>query len=174
LSAKLDPRYDVYLRTTLSLDKWIEEKSKGQYAEPSSNFENPFVSHYGKDGQSAWDVMAGIPDIMKTFQFSLQAMDEMMPPAGPFYDFSQFRALAAEPDRIQIVDVGGGYGKVLQDIVQATRVLEPKYCVLQDVDHVIAIADAARDFGLQTMTIDFHKSQPIKGTRRLFSILGLH
>ena len=109
--------------------------------------------------------MAGIPDVMKTFQLSLKAMDQMMPPTGPFYDFGQFKAIDGEAERIQVVDVGGGYGKVLTEIVQATPALDAKYCVLQDVDHVIGIADAARDFGLQTMTIDFHKEQPIKGMR---------
>ena len=72
----------MYLKPTLTLDGWIQKKFKGQYTEPSSNFENPFVSYYGADGQSAWDVMAGIPDIMQTFQHSLMAMDEMMPPRG--------------------------------------------------------------------------------------------
>ena len=155
----------MYLKTTLPLDGWIENKFKGRYMEPSSNFDNPFVSYYGREGQSAWDVMAAMPDIMKTFQISLKAMDEMLPPAGPFYDFSQFKAKDDEPARIQIVDVGGGYGKVLTDILQATPALDPKRCVVQDVGHVIAIAHAAREFGLQTMTIDFHVNQPIRGTK---------
>ena len=158
-------RYDVYLKTTLALDGWIEKKFKGQYTEPSSNFDNPFVSYYGTDGQSAWDVMAGIPDIMKTFQLSLLAVDSIVPPAGPFYDFDQFKATDDEQERIQIVDVGGGYGKVLTEIVQASPALDPRYCVLQDVEHVIAIAHPAREAGLQTMTIDFHVAQPVRGTK---------
>ncbi|KKY13644.1 putative catechol o-methyltransferase [Phaeomoniella chlamydospora] len=147
--------YDVYLKTTLPLDEWIEKKFKGQYGEPSSNFENPFVSRYGTDGQSAWDVMASIPDVMTTFQLGLKAMDEMLPPAGSFYDFSQFQATDEEPTRIQIVDVGGGFGKVLTEIVQATPALDPEYCVVQDVGNVIEIAHAARGFGARAYYMRF-------------------
>lgn len=156
-------RSDVYLQTVLPLHTLIEKKFDGTYREPSSNFDSPFVHYYGTEGQSTWDVMASIPHIMKTFQISLKAMDIMMPPTGPFYDFSQFKATEDDPDRIQIVDVGGGYGKVLRDIVTATPELDAKKCVLQDVAGVIGIADEAKEFGLQTQVIDFHTEQPVKG-----------
>lgn len=76
------------------------------------------------------------------------------------FDFSQ---LGDETDRVQLVDVGGGYGKVLTQILDAYPKVDPKKHVLQDIEGVIAIATIVKERGVATQVIDFHKDQPIKG-----------
>lgn len=163
--------FDVYLSPTLHFDQYMVDNKpeSGRYEAPRSNFHNPVVQYYGKDGQSVWDVMASIPEVMRTFQISLQAVDQIVPPVGPFYDFSQFKATGADDQQIQIVDVGGGYGKVLREIISATPDLDPSKCVLQDVQNVIGMASEAKQAGVQTMVIDFHKEQPVTGKEDMMS-----
>lgn len=169
--------YDTYLRSSVNFDTWMLDHptSTGLYGDPASNTVNPYVSHFNPNPDTVattWEVMPLYPDELRVCQMCLQAMNEIIPPTGPFYDFSQFGTDAdsstdasADAGRVQLVDVGGGYGRVLTEILTAHPRLDPTRCVLQDVPDVIAMADTAqvRTLGVQTMPIDFFDAQPVKG-----------
>lgn len=114
----------------------------------------------GTQGQPWFVPVSSKPEIMKSFQAGMSTFDAEMPPTGPFFDFSQY----ADPERTQIVDVGGGAGQVITKILAATPALDPKKCALQDIPRVLDLATTAKDLGVQIMPHDFHTEQPIKGT----------
>lgn len=136
-------------------------KVNGLYADPSSNWDSPVAAKYSKPGekQGTWDAMANHPDMTRRFAVSLRMCDVLVQPTTIF----DFKQLANNSDRKQLVDIGGGYGDVLNQILDAFPDLDPQRCVLQDIEPVIAIADAARKKGVMTQVIDFHKEQPVTG-----------
>lgn len=76
------------------------------------------------------------------------------------FDFNQ---LGGSDDRVQLVDVGGGYGDVMKQILGTYPQLDPRKCVLQDIEPVIKLADGLRQEGVVTQVTNFHSEQPVKG-----------
>jgi O-methyltransferase domain len=70
-----------------------------------------------------------------------------------------------EKGTVELVDVGGGHGACLKQILIAYPDLDAKKCVLQDRPDVIEMAKAsgAMPEGLVLMAHDFRTEQPIKG-----------
>jgi hypothetical protein len=74
--------------------------------------------------------------------------------------------------RTLLVDVGGGAGHTIREILQRTPELAAERCVLQDTREVIerakrqvaeAEGPAALLRGVRMMEVDFHAEQPVKG-----------
>jgi hypothetical protein len=64
-----------------------------------------------------------------------------------------------------VVDVGGGLGQLVRDVLRDVEGVRPGQCVLQDRGEVIEEARAAgRGLeGVVLMEHDFHEEQPVKG-----------
>ena len=156
-------RYDEYFKTNYNFDEYLEARFSPPYPEPASNTHNSYNWRHGKEGQSTWVTMASFPERMATFQMGLAALDSSVPAVGSFYDFGQL--VSDEPDRIELVDVGGGHGRVLKAILDATPTLDVKKCVLQDQPNVLEGAREKKTApeGVRMMAIDFHTEQPVKG-----------
>jgi hypothetical protein len=70
-----------------------------------------------------------------------------------------------EEGRIELIDVGGGHGACLKQILDKYPQLEPKKCVLQDRPDVIKMAKSSGKLpaDLVFMEHDFRSEQPVKG-----------
>ena len=110
-----------------------------------------------------YNIMAQKPEQLKKFQTVLENMEKRKP-LDALYDFSQ---LAASDDQPVLVDVGGGTGKMIKQIMQAHPDLarSPEKFVLQDMEKSIEQARMADILpsGVKMMAHDFFKEQPVKG-----------
>lgn len=102
------------------------------------------------------------PDRWHAFQVGLGLADSLVPTTGYF----DFEALATDdPERVAFVDVGGGIGNKLNEILKASPKLKPESTVLQDQPSTIEMAKKEKvpPEGVKMMEHDFWKEQPIKG-----------
>jgi hypothetical protein len=116
----------------------------------------------GQDGTPVWAIMAQDPERIQRFQIGLSGLDMAIPAVGHF-DFSQL--VTEEEGRVELVDVGGGYGACLKQILDKHPQLEAKKCVLQDTPDVINIAKSSGKLpaDLVLMEHDFRSEQTVKG-----------
>lgn len=116
--------------------------------------------------------MAQDPEKIMTFQAGMAGLDLAIPVVGHF----DFGVLAAgegdgrdkekEMERVQLVDVGGGHGACLKQILEKHQQLDAKKCVLQDRPDVVEMARAGGLLpeGVVLMAHDFRTEQPVKGS----------
>ena len=105
--------------------------------------------------------MAQTPERLHAFQMGLAFADASIPLVG-YYDFSM---LNTEGDRPILVDVGGGGGSAIVQIIKAHPELPPSKFILQDLKEPIALARSGSFLPkeVQTMEHDFWTPQPVKG-----------
>ena len=114
--------------------------------------------------------MAQDPEKIQTFQVGMAGIDVAIPVVGHF-DFSVLRSIPEDGDRVELVDVGGGHGACLKQILVRHPELNPRKVILQDRPDVIEMAKASSGLpmDLVLMQHDFRTEQPIKGTIHLFA-----
>jgi hypothetical protein len=130
--------------------------------EPDDAAHNPYTWSSGQDGKPVWAIMAQDPERIQNFQIGLSGLDAAIPVVGHF-DFSQ---LATEEEgRVELVDVGGGNGACLKQILDKHPQIQAKKCILQDNPDVIKIAKSSGNLpaDLVLMEHDFRTEQPVKG-----------
>jgi O-methyltransferase domain len=137
-------------------------KMTGKPTEPDDVTKNPYTWRHGQDGKSVWEIMAQYPERIQTFQEGLAEQETDLPTVG-YYDFSKLKT--DEEGRMELVDVGGGQGQCLKQILQAHPDLSPSKVVLQDTPDVINIAKASGTLpdAVVKMEHDFYAEQPVKG-----------
>ena len=87
---------------------------------------------------------------------------DMMVPTTGYFDFNIFDT--DEPDRMSLVDVGGGIGNKLKEILANSPGLKAERCVLQDSESTIAMSKQDNIVpGAALMVHDFWQEQPVKG-----------
>lgn len=84
-------------------------------------------------------------------------MDNGVPSTG-VYDFSQ---LNTEGSRPILVDIGGGHGQVIKDILKYHPELPASKFILQDLKEPLGFAELPSD--VVKMEHDFWTEQPVKG-----------
>jgi hypothetical protein len=117
----------------------------------------PFTYYMGQDGKSRWEIMAQDPERIETFQLGFAGMEEASAPLVAYYDFSKL--VTNEGGRVAFVDVGGGQGQSLKQIVDAHPELSPSRVVLQDLPDPIAISRESGVLPEETVKMehDFYK-----------------
>ena len=138
--------------------------------EPVGRYHTVFAYSMGAPEETVWQVMNRDPARMKNFMVSMAAMEHTWPVLGT-YDLSWALSQAEKsPHRPLVVDVGGGKGHCLKDIVKATPGLPMERCVLEDLPEVLGEVQKLEDpalRGARLVTVDFHKEQPVKGRLNL-------
>ena len=82
-----------------------------------------------------------------------------------FYPFETRLGHNLDPDGVLFVDIGGGYGHVLQDF-KAKYPHLPGRLIVQDLSGAISKVEASlKKEGIEPMIHDFFTPQPIKGAR---------
>jgi hypothetical protein len=105
--------------------------------------------------------MADTPERLHAFQMGLAFADSQIPLIG-YYDFGQ---LITEGDRPVLVDIGGGSGHSITQILKAHPELPAAKIVLEDLDEPIEIAKTSATLpkDVQKLVHDFWTPQPVKG-----------
>ena len=101
-------------------------KVTGKATEPDDLTRNLYTCRHGRDNTSLWDIMAQLPDSFKTFQLGMAGEETV--PIVVYYDFSKVKT--DKKDRVELVDVGGGQGQSLKEILEAYPALSPNKAVL--------------------------------------------
>lgn len=134
--------------------------------EPPRVTHTPFSFAWGHPELAPWEVKALYPEYAALFAQSMEAKAMVgggmrWAGEGAFYDLGW---LAGEEG--VVVDVGGGLGQLLKDVLADVPGVGPGRCVLQDrrevIDQAVEKADPALA-GAVMMEHDFHVEQPIKG-----------
>lgn len=116
--------------------------------------------------------MAQYPDRLKAFQLGFMSQEDSVPVIG-FYDFAGLYDAENDGDRVTLVDLGGGQGQSIAQMLKAFPSLKPDRMVLQDLPEPIAQAEESAGTsslpkGVKAMVHDFWTPQPVKGAKAYF------
>ncbi len=164
-------RFDNGLTSFSVMPKYFEQH--GIDAEPSDRRETILSFAEGNLGTTAWAINHNSPERLKTIMLAMAAIDEHLPALGAYDLGWVVREGTRRPDQTLMVDVGGGSGQTLKNILKATEGLDPKRCVLEDLPEVVAAVEARGDEeleGVRLVGMDFFKEQPMKGELMLLSL----
>jgi hypothetical protein len=151
----------VYDESFLMIDNLHMYLSEKGLKEPVDQRYSPYAWKSRQEGTPIWDIMAQHPDRFHAFQAGLAHADSSVPLLG-YYDFGQ---LATGVDRPAFVDIGGGAGHVIMQILKAYPALQPSQFILQDLAPVLKQANQNDTLpkDVVRMEHDFFKEQPVKG-----------
>ena len=155
---------DECMATLVHFHTYLSEVRGPPYNEPDDPLRNPYTSRHNMDGHPVWEVMAQFPKRIKAFQLGFMSQEDSVPIIG-FYDFSKLYDAANDGDRMTLVDVGGGQGQSLAQILKAYPTLDAKRLVLQDLPQPIEQAQLELPSEMVKMVHDFWTPQPIKGAK---------
>ncbi|KAK2670816.1 hypothetical protein RAB80_013238 [Fusarium oxysporum f. sp. vasinfectum] len=167
--------YDEWFKHMHNFDDYLV--SKGKYEEPQDPLYNPYTAYWKQEGTPVWSIMMQNPERFQTFQTGMAGIDVAIPVTGHF-DFSTLKNDSPDMGNatIELVDVGGGEGTVLNKILEAHPDLSPKNCMLQERPEVIQLAKSKKTLpeGIQLVEHDFMTEQPVKGAKAYFMRMILH
>ncbi|CCT73670.1 related to O-methyltransferase B [Fusarium fujikuroi] len=167
--------YDEWFKHMHNFDDYLV--SKGRYEEPQDPLYNPYTAYWKQEGTPVWSIMMQNPERFQTFQTGMAGIDVAIPVTGHF-DFSTLKNEFPDTDNatIELVDVGGGEGTVLNKILEAHPELSPRNCVLQERPEVIQLAKSKKTLpdDVQLVEHDFMTEQPVKGAKAYFMRMILH
>ena len=139
--------------------------------EPKTMNHVPITVAGGHAEMNFYEMISSNPAQVGIFMKAMNNLEEKMPICGS-YDFTWLIAEARkQPERTVFVYIGGGMGHAIRAVHTEFPDLPLSRCVLQDRAEIIEAMKALdepvlRD--IQTMVIDFHESQPVKGTKISF------
>ncbi|KAH6900570.1 S-adenosyl-L-methionine-dependent methyltransferase [Thelonectria olida] len=167
--------YDEWFKHMHNFDDYLVER--GEYTEPYDPTKNPYTAYYKQEGTPVWSIMMQHPERLQAFQTGMAGLDVAIPVTGHF-DFSTLKNTPEEEANgvVELVDVGGGEGVVLNKILEAHPDLSPKSCALQERPEMIQLAKANSTLpsDVQLLEHDFMTEQPIKGAKAYFMRMILH
>lgn len=138
--------------------------------EPTGKHHTVHAFAAGDPELTVWEHMSRDPEKKKNMMAAMTAIVTRMPMTGS-YDFSWVVAKGeASPDRVLVVDVGGGNGHALQAIGEVTPGLKLDKCAVEDLGPVVDEARATAKGELakaKYVPVDFHSGQPIQGKPKL-------
>ncbi|KAF4964685.1 hypothetical protein FSARC_7392 [Fusarium sarcochroum] len=167
--------YDEWFKHMHNFDDYLI--SKGKFEEPQDPLYNPYTAYWKQEGTPVWSIMMQNPERFQTFQTGMAGIDVAIPVTGHF-DFNVLKNDSTDTDNevVELVDVGGGEGTVLNKILEAHPELTSKNCMLQERPEVIQLAKSKKALpaDVQLVEHDFTTEQPIKGAKAYFMRMILH
>ena len=128
----------------------------------------PYVWASGAEGsgKTYYDVIHGDPATSDAWHQGMTLIERTQPVTGmfPFRSSMLQAAVEAEPERVFVVDVGGGRGNALVAIRGECGWGDyGAGMVLQDVGEVLEGREPVRLEGVRNVVHDFFEVQPVKG-----------
>ncbi|KAK7961983.1 O-methyltransferase-like protein [Apiospora aurea] len=124
---------------------------------------SPFSYSRGGEGQTYYQLLEADPAFSTVWHKGMAQAALLNPVLGMFPFRDMRSAVEAEPGRAFVVDVGGGRGNALVDVMRECGgggFGAPM--VLQDLEEVLLGEEPVRIDGVQVMPHDFYNEQPIK------------
>ncbi|KAK4141070.1 O-methyltransferase-domain-containing protein [Dichotomopilus funicola] len=155
--------FDSQLKSWVSMPEYFDRF--GIADEPTDRLQTVMAFAHGRLGSNVWDVWHSSEERLQAFMLAMGAIEEQMPSLG-IYDLSWAAAEATKsPDRVLVVDVGGGRGQALKGILRATPGIPAGRCVLGDLPEVVEATkrEVPELAEVKMVATDFFKEQPVKG-----------
>ncbi|KAK8044189.1 O-methyltransferase [Apiospora rasikravindrae] len=152
-----------------SLSQWPDFFRQNAYAAPASSLETPFTYANGCFGRMNYFEYFGrcAPRMGKRFAGMMDVWSRDRPKWfwDGYYPVRErlVDGASREPLAVFLVDVGGGSGHDLQQLLEKFHDKIPGRLILQDRPEIVQIADPGA--GIEKMGHDFLSEQPIKGAR---------
>ncbi|EKG17904.1 O-methyltransferase family 2 [Macrophomina phaseolina MS6] len=145
--------------------QWRNYFAKYGRKQPTQPTHNPHAYAYGQEDKTFFEIVQG--ERLGDFLTTMQTLEHLLPVRGmfPFTWIVQNTHLVSD-DAALIVDVGGGQGQALRQIMQECPDIPAERVVLQDLPSAIEEAkatDIAELRGVKKMPHDFFDEQPVKG-----------
>lgn len=163
------------LQPLIRLPQFLKEQKNetGKIEEPGASRDNTywnlFTWQIGEQGKSStFEIMERDPIKMQAFQKNLERSAHLHPYVG-YYDFAKLAT--DDPERPVFVDVGGGHGYAVMNVLKHHPQIRPEQCVLQDSAPVIKYAEEQNKdlpIGVKFQPHDFFQPNPIKGARAYY------
>lgn len=141
--------------------------------EPPDVTHTPMSFAWGHPDLRPWEIKALYPDYATAFTKAMKSKqmtggDFKLVGPGSVFDMSWIGEIASTRPKAHsvVVDVGGGLGQLLQDVVTEVPGVSATQCVLQDRAEVIGEARKVADNVLSDVVMmehDFLTEQPVKG-----------
>ncbi|KAM7191859.1 Sterigmatocystin 8-O-methyltransferase [Naviculisporaceae sp. PSN 640] len=137
---------------------------------------SPYAYSKGKEGLTYYETLDLDPEFRQIWNAVLQMMEKGMPISGMFPFESMKEAVEKEPERPFVVDVAGGRGQALLKLQEEIPGVFGGRLVLQDLPIVIdTLGDEEyREKGIETMSYDIFREQPVKNAHIYFMRRLLH
>ncbi|KIW20562.1 hypothetical protein PV08_01137 [Exophiala spinifera] len=171
---------DECMSTMVHFYQYLKDRGEVPVREPDDPVRNPYTHRHGQDGVPVWQIMAQFPDRLRAFQLGFMSQEDSVPIVG-FYDYGALYDPDNDGDRVTLVDLGGGQGQSIAQILRAFPCLEADRMVLQDLPEIIAqtrssvgtesssdSSNTSLPAGVRTMVHDFWTPQPIKAAKAYF------
>ena len=151
----------------VSCAHWPEFFKKYGFKEVNRHVRTPFTFGAGQLDTPKWEITAQDPDTLEAFAVLMADQHGTLPITGIFdFNWIMEHSSSVNEGSQLIVDVGGGRGQALKQILAEFPSIPASRLVLQDRPEVIEIAKAEeapelRD--IKMMSHDFFQPQPVRG-----------
>ncbi|KAK8122864.1 hypothetical protein PG984_011534 [Apiospora sp. TS-2023a] len=157
-----EPRVYRHMESQLTLGNKISDYLKTHAPEDVYNpLKCPVAYARGAEGKTYYQILEENPTFADVWHKGM-TQAPLNPVVGMFPFREMQQAVEAEPDRAFVVDVGGGRGNALVDVMEECRGSFGASMVLQDLEEVLQGRDPVRIDGVQVMPHDFYDEQPVK------------
>lgn len=156
--------YDESFQPLTRLHQYLKEKD---LKEPEELEYSPALWATGNEGRSYWDIMQADPERLASFAKGMRASQKYLSSTGP-YDFGLLVQDAG--DRPVLVDVGGGHGQTINEILKTHPTIPSDRVILQDLPKVVEAARENRILpnDVQILDYNYNDLQPVKGRKTSF------
>lgn len=155
------PCYDEGIRALVRLPEYLSEREK---EEAKSARYSPFTWNEGREGIPTFEILSTMPARMEGIHTLATNVQHLRPYTG-FFDYSKL--VSEDCERPIFVDIGGGNGHVIKEILQAFPQIRPEQCVLEDRAETIELARMTGLLppGVQLLEHDYLTRQPIANAK---------
>jgi len=155
------PCYDEGVRALVRLPEYLAVRPK---EEAMSAKYSPFTWNEGHEGKSTFEILSEMPERTEGIHTLASNVQHLRPYTG-FFDYSK---LASEDrERPVFVDVGGGNGHVIKEVLSAFPQIHPEQCVLEDRAETLELARTTGllPAGVKLLQHDYLTRQPIANAK---------
>lgn len=155
------PCYDEGIRALVRLPEYYSEKDR---EEARNAMYSPFTWNEGQEGKTTFEILSTMPARTAGIHTLAMNVDHLRPYTG-FFDYAKL--VSTDSQRPVFVDVGGGNGHVIKQLLEAFPHIRPEQCVLQDRAETIELARTTGllPAGVQLVEHDYRTRQPIANAK---------
>ncbi|KAI0860628.1 S-adenosyl-L-methionine-dependent methyltransferase [Xylaria cubensis] len=161
IGALFAPCYDEGIRGLIRLPEYLFVKDK---EEAKSARHSLFTWNEGQEGKSTFEILSTMSARTEGIHTLATNVQHLRPYTG-FFDYAKLAS--EERERLVFVDVGGGNGHVIKEILQAFPQIRPEQCVLEDRAETLELArrTSLLPAGVQLLEHDYLTRQPIPNAK---------
>ncbi|KAE8391672.1 S-adenosyl-L-methionine-dependent methyltransferase [Aspergillus alliaceus] len=161
IGALFAPCYDEGIRALIRLPEYLSVKDK---EEAKSARHSPFTWNEGQEGKSTFEILSTMPARTEAIHTLAMNVQHLRPYTG-FFDYAKL--VSEDRERPVFVDVGGGNGHVIKEVLQAFPQIRPEQCVLEDRAETLELARTTGllPAGVQLLEHDYLTRQPISNAK---------